>query len=39
MYEHPQLKALKDIAIAAGEEILAVYNQAEGIEVTLKEDN
>lgn len=39
MYEHPQLKALKDIAIGAGEEILAVYNQAEGIEVTLKEDN
>ena len=34
-----QLEALKEIAVAAGQEILAVYNQEEVINVTLKEDN
>lgn len=34
-----QLSAVRDIAIAAGNEILAVYNQAEAIEVTLKDDD
>jgi len=34
-----QLEALKEIAVAAGQEILAVYNQEEVINVTLKDDN
>jgi len=35
----PLVKALKDIAIAAGREILAVYNSGDSIEVTAKADN
>ena len=34
-----QLEALKEIAVAAGQEILAVYNQEGVINVTLKDDN
>ena len=34
-----QLEALKEIAVAAGQEILVVYNQEEVINVTLKDDN
>ena len=33
------LEALKEIAVAAGQEILAVYNQEGVINVTLKDDN
>ena len=34
-----QIDALKEIAVAAGQEILAVYNQEEAINVSLKGDN
>ena len=39
MQDDLELNTLKDIAIAAGEEILAVYNQAAAIDVSVKDDN
>lgn len=39
MWNDRQLDVVKDIAVAAGGEILAVYNQDKIIDVTLKDDN
>ncbi|MDA1369287.1 MAG: 3'(2'),5'-bisphosphate nucleotidase CysQ [Proteobacteria bacterium] len=39
MQDDLELNTLKDIAVAAGDEILAVYNQAAVIDVTVKADN
>lgn len=39
MCNEQQLNAVKEIAIAAGREILAVYNSKQAIAVTTKEDN
>ena len=39
MWDDQQLDAVRDIAVAAGAEILAVYNQQENIDVTIKDDN
>ena len=39
MWDDQQLDAVKDIAVAAGCEILAVYNQHKNIDVTIKDDN
>ncbi len=38
MWNDEQLDAVRNIAVAAGQEILAVYNQDQAVAVTLKED-
>ncbi|MCH7816684.1 MAG: 3'(2'),5'-bisphosphate nucleotidase CysQ [Proteobacteria bacterium] len=39
MWDDQQLDSIRGIANAAGAEVLAVYNQGAGIDVTLKDDN